>query len=141
MPGLLIGLSIGSLIALTVGFIYSETAKEGFAGFRLDKEKLSRMRSNFIRMFPALFIILIGTFFTRYTGKIYTILILSVALSIAVTCIQSIKSGEYKKASAEGELTAFYAFILTLPISLATIFVLFLILVFGGNINEIIELL
>ncbi|MFH1702215.1 MAG: hypothetical protein ABIB41_02125 [Nitrospirota bacterium] len=141
VPGLLIGLFVGGLIALIVAFIFSESAKEGFADFRLDKEKRSRMASNFKKLLPNLSIILMGAVLTRYTGKIYLLLITSIVLSMTVTFLQSIKSGEYKKASEEGELTAFYALIVTLPISLISLFILFLLLVYGGNVKEIIKLL
>ena len=98
MPGLLIGLFVGGLIALTVALIFSDTAKESFADFRRDKQKRPIAKSNRKKLLPNLFILLIGAFLTRYTGKIYLLFITSVVLSVAVTFIQSIKSGEYKKA-------------------------------------------
>lgn len=141
LPGLLIGLFIGGVLALLIGFVNSETAKEGFADFRWDKEKRLRMRSNSKKLLPNLSILLIGAALTRYTGKIYLFLLMSVALCMVLTFLQSFKSGEYKKAKADGDLTAFYALIVTLPVSLLSLFVLFLLLVYGGNVKEIIKLL
>ncbi len=141
VPGLLIGLFVGGVIALVVAMIFSDTAKEGFADMQWDKEKRSRAKSNFKELLPNLVILLIGSFLARYTGKLYLLFITSIALCMTVTFIHSIKSGEYKKAKAEGKLTAFYAALLTLPISLFSLFVLFLLLVYGGNVSEIIKLL
>ena len=139
--GIFLGLFIGGFIALMVAFIYSKSLKESVADFRLDKEKRSRLGLNLRKLIPTYFIILIGAILTRYTGKIYLMLILSVALSTAAAFILSIKSDEYIKAKAEGDLTAFYALIITLPIPLISIYVLFLLLVYGGNVQEIFKLL
>lgn len=124
-----------------IGFVNSETAKEGFADFRLDKEKRARMKANFNKLLPNLSILFVGAILTRYTGKIYLFFLISVSLCMAVSFLHSFKAGEYKKAKAEGELTAYYALLFTLPVSLLSTYVIFLLLVFGGNVKEIIKLL
>jgi hypothetical protein len=103
LPGLFIGLFFGGLLALMVGFVNSETAKEAFAEFRWDKEKIARMGSGFKRLLPTLFILIIGASLTRYTGKLYLSFIASIALCMAVSFFQSIKSGEYKKRQKRKE--------------------------------------
>ena len=141
VPGLIMGLFIGGLFALMIGFVNSETGKEGFADFRLDKEKSSRMKANFKKLFPNLSIVFICAVLTRFTGKKYLFFIMSVALCMAVTFLQAIKSGEYNKAKAKGELTAFYSLLLTLPVSLLSLFFLFLFLIYNGNVKAIFKLL
>jgi len=141
VPGLLLGLFVGGLIALVVAFIFSESAKEGFAALRPDKGKRLQAASNFKRLLPTFFIMLMGAILTRYTGKLYLMLIVSIVSSMTITFLQSVKSGEYKKAKAEGELTAFYSLFLTLPVSLLTLFALCLLLIYGSNVEEIFKLL
>lgn len=129
------------MIAIVVGFIYSESAREFFAEFRLDKNKRSVMRTNLKRLLPPFSVILIGTILTYYTRKLYAMLLLSVALSIVVFFLQSIKAGEYKKAAIEGEFHAYYTVIITLIIPPVTLFFMVLILIYGFNLKEIISLL
>jgi hypothetical protein len=140
-PGLLIGLFVGGVIALVVGLLFSDTEKEGLVELRGNKEKRSIAKGNFKKLLPNLLILFVGAALTRYSGRIYLFFAVSIALCIAVTFIQSIKSGEYKKAKAEGELTAYYALLFTLPVSLLSQFVMFLLIVFGGNVKAIVKLL
>lgn len=138
--GIFLGLLIGGSIALMVGFIYmiesmhNESVKE-------NKEKRLRAKSNYKRLLPNLLILFSGAALTRYTGKLYLFFVASIALCIIVTILQSIKSGEYKKAKEERELTAYYALLFTLPVSLLTQFAMFLLLVYGGNVKDIIKLI
>jgi hypothetical protein len=141
LPGLIVGLIIGGLLALLIACVNSETGKEGFADFRLDKEKKARMKANFGKVLPNYVVLLAGAVLTRYTGKIYLCFIISMALCLAVSFLQSFKAGEYKKVKTEGELTAYYALLFTLPVSLLSTYVIFLLLVFGGDVNAIIKLL
>jgi hypothetical protein len=141
LPGLIIGSFVGGVTTLLISLVNSETVKETFADHAIDKERRTRKWSNLKQVLPNLTILLIGAILTRYTGKLYLMLILSVVLSTSAFCFQWIKSGKYKKAEAEGELVAFYALIITLPISQASIFITFLMLVYGYNVNEIFKLL
>ncbi|GBE06819.1 MAG TPA: hypothetical protein ENH31_05190 [Nitrospirae bacterium] len=144
ISGLLIGLLIGLLvslpIALVVAFIYSESTKEFFADICHDKESRSRMGLNVRQLIPVLFIILMGAVLTRFTGKIYLMLIASVALSIVLVIFQSVRTGNYKKAVEEKELVTFYGSFVVLTIPFISMFFIFLFLVYFGNVMEIIKL-
>jgi hypothetical protein len=141
LPGLIIGLIIGGVFALLISCVNSDTAKESFAEFRWDKEKRARMKTNFKKLLPNFAILFMGALLTRYTGKIYLFFLISVSLCLAVSFLQSFKTGEYKKLKAEGELTAYYALLFTLPVSFLSTYVIFLLLIFGGDVQAIIKLL
>ncbi len=64
LPGLLIGLFVGGVTALLIGLVNSETVKETFADYTLDKEKTSRKWSNLKKVLPNLTMLLIGAILT-----------------------------------------------------------------------------
>ena len=101
-PGLLLGLFVGGVIALIVAFIFSESAKEGFAALRPDKGTRLQTGSKFKRLLPTFFIMLMGAILTRYTGKLYLMLIASIVSSMTITFLQSIKAGNIKKQKQKG---------------------------------------
>jgi hypothetical protein len=141
LPGLIVGLVIGGLFALLISCVNSETATESFAEFRWDKEKRERMKANSKKLLPNLAILFSGAVLTRFTGKIYSCFLISISFCVIVPFLQSFKTGEYRKLKAEGELTAYYALLFTLPVSFLSTYVIFLLLVFGGDVRAIIKLL
>lgn len=140
VPGLLLGSLVGGILSLVVGFLYSKSTREVMSDLLKERKTHPTGIKNIMKNVLPVIILLIGALLTRYLGDIQALLLLTLAFSMTAYILQSVFLGEFKSALTNKELVAYFSGIVILLVSQLIIFFNFLLVIYGFNVNKIMEL-
>lgn len=137
IPGLLSGLLIAGFISLILGFLFSKSTQEAISEMFRDRKPKLIMRRALAQGFLPLFILLIGAFCARLSGKLLLPSVSAILISASVYIFFSHFFGELEKAKHEGKLATYFTSLITLPFGFALLFFLFLFSMFEFDFDKI----